>query len=165
MSGLLLLFFHLLHRKSRFYSLYSEDPWARMGTDCASQVRLCSTPTTKTCGWVVLHSCPWAHIHSHLLEEERGTNDSDRCLWAVVIYKQNLWLPLVMQVGYLRHLTPNLNQRKLRALISLVNQKWLTGGQGNKYESPESQSSILLISTTYKPGFGVVVVTYHSGQN
>lgn len=73
-------------------------------------------------------------------------------------------LPLAMHVRYLRHLTPNLNQRKLQALVSLVNQKWLTAGQGNRYESPKSQSSILLISTTYKPGFGVAVA-HHSGQN
>lgn len=32
-------------------------------------------------------------------------------------------LPLAMHVRYLRHLTPNLNQRKLQALVSLVNQK------------------------------------------
>lgn len=82
-------FFHSLHQKYRFYLLYSEDSWARLGTDCTSQGRLCYFWHKKTLGCVVLHSCPWGHIHSHLTEEERGTNGSDRCLWAVVLYKKN----------------------------------------------------------------------------
>lgn len=94
---------------------------------CASRVRLCF-PTNKTCGWVILRSCPRAHIHSHLTEEERDINGSDHCLFHELLLQTNKTkkLPLVMHVGYLRHLTPKLNQRELRALMSLINQKWLT---------------------------------------
>lgn len=89
----------------------------------ASHMSLCPL-TNKTCNGVILHSCSWAHIHSHLTEE-RGINGSNICLFNELLLQTSepKSLPLVIPVGYLRHLTPKLNQSELRALMPLINQK------------------------------------------
>lgn len=68
---------------------------------------------------------PQACIHSHLTEEEKGINGSDHCLFNELLLQTNKTkrLPLVMHFGYLRHQMPKLNQRELRALMPLINQK------------------------------------------